>query len=155
MRIKGWDKLNGITYRGYSILNPIYNALQTQYVADIIFLETKERMTLHLDTTAGFQNESYILKLQDSKNRINVQRILTFEMLKTISNFRMVFEMCIEDYLKEVEATWTNQYGTSNVAQAQTAQLPKSSSLMPSFDDFVKMWRTTPVGQFTQTLIEK
>ena len=154
MKIKGWEKLNGITYKGYSILNPIYNAPQTQYIADIMFIETNQRMSLHLDMDAHF-NEPYILKIQDLKNRITIQRKLNFEMLKSISNFRVIFEMCIEDYLKEAEAIWTNQYGTSNVVQAQTAQLPKSSSLLPTFDDFVKMWRTTPAGQLTQTLIEK
>ncbi len=155
MKIKGWEKLNGITYKGYCILNPIHNAIDTQYIADIMFLETKEKLSLHLDTEAGFQNESYILKIKDIKHKITIQRMLNFEMLKSMSTFRQIYEMCIEDYIKEVEETWTKQYGTSNIAQAQTAQLAKSSSLLPTFDDFVKMWRTTPVGQLTQTLIEK
>lgn len=155
MKIKGWEKLNGITYKGYCILNPIHNAVNTQYIADIMFLETKEKLSLTLDTEAGIDSKSFMLKLDDRKNKVIVNRILNLEMLKSISTFRMVFEMCIEDYIQEVEATWTKQYGTSNVAQAQTAQLSKSSSMLPTFDDFVKMWRTTPVGQLTQTLIKK
>ena len=156
MRIKGWEKLNGITYKGYCILNPIHNAIKTQYIADIMFLETKEKLSLRLDTEAGFDNNSFLLTLEDIKNKVIVNRVLNLAMLQSISNFRMMFEMCIEDYLKEVEATWTKQYGTSNVAQAQTTQLPKSSSFsMPTFDEFARLWNKPNHQQLTQTLISK
>lgn len=154
MKISGWEKLSGITYKGYSIINPMVNPESTQYFADILDISTNYKIDLQLDTKAGF-GDSYVLKLSDIKNKVYVQRMIQFDMLKSISNFRMIFEFCIEDYIKEVEATWTNQYGTSNAAQAQTTQLPKSSSVLPSFDDFVNIWRTTPVGQLTQTLINK
>ena len=156
MKIKGWEKLNGITYKGYCILNPIHNAIKTQYIADIMFLETKEKLLLRLDTEAGFDTNSFLLTLDDTKNKVIVNRVLNLAMLQSISNFRMMFEMCIEDYLKEVEATWTKQYGTSNVAQAQTAQLPKSSSFsMPTFDEFARLWNKPNHQQSTQTLISK
>lgn len=155
MKITGWEKLNGITYKGYCITNPIHNAIYTQYIADIMDISTKAKMVLRLDMEAGFDNKTCMLKLEDTKNKVFVNRVLKLEMLESISNFRMMYEMCIEDYINEVEMTWTNQYGTSNIVEAQTAQLPKSSSVLPSFDDFVKIWRTTPVGQLTQTLINK
>ena len=144
MKIKGWEKLNGITYKGYCILNPIHNAIDTQYIADVMFLETKEKLLLRLNTEDGYADiNSFLLTLEDKKNKVIVNRVLNLAMLQSISNFRMMFEMCIEDFIKEVENPSTLQ------------SMPKSSSVLPTFDDFVKMWRTTPVGQFTQTLIEK
>ena len=144
MKIKGWEKLNGITYKGYCILNPIHNAIDTQYIADVMFLETKEKLLLRLNTEDGYADiNSFLLTLEDKKNKVIVNRVLNLAMLQSISNFRMMFEMCIEDFIKEIENPSTLQ------------SMPKSSSVLPTFDDFVKMWRTTPVGQFTQTLIEK
>lgn len=149
MKIKGWEKLNGITYKGYSILNPIFNSFGTKYYCDILDIANRHKMFLTLDTEAGIDNHSFMLKLEDKKNRIIVNRILNLEMLKSISNFRMVFEMCIEDYIKEMESQW------SPFDSGTPQPMPKSSSILPTFDDFVKMWRTTPAGQLTQTLIEK
>ena len=144
MKIKGWEKLNGITYKGYCILNPIHNAIGTQYIADVMFLETKEKLLLRLNTEDGYTDiNSFLLTLEDKKNKVIVNRVLNLAMLQSISNFRMMFEMCIEDFIKEIE----------NPNRLQS--MPKSSSVLPTFDDFVKLWRTTPVGQFTQTLIEK
>lgn len=144
MKIKGWEKLNGITYKGYCILNPIHNAIDTQYIADVMFLETKEKLLLRLNTEDGYADiNSFLLTLEDKKNKVIVNRVLNLAMLQSISNFRMMFEMCIEDFIKEIENPSTLQ------------SMPKSSSVLPTFDDFVKMWRITPVGQFTQTLIEK
>lgn len=149
MKITGWEKLNGITYKGYCIVNPIHNSIYTQYIADIMDVSVS-RMTnieLRLDTDAGFDNDSYTLTLRDKLHNLVIKRVLNIGMLQNISNFRMVFELCIEDYIKEIEKTWTgNPIVTST---------PKSSSALPSFDDFVNIWRTTPVGKLTQTLINK
>lgn len=153
MKIKGWEKLNGITYKGYCILNPIHNAMDTHYLADVMDLTTKQKLSLDLETRDGMRalgNKTlYTIRLEDKRNKIIVQRVLDFEMLKSMSTFRQIFEMCIEDYIKEAEAQWNPFDSTS------PQPMPKSSSILPTFDDFVKMWRTTPVGQFTQTLIEK
>lgn len=154
MKIKGWEKLNGITYKGYCILNPMHNAIYTQYIADVMDLTTKSKMFLRLDMEAGFDNNSFMLKLEDTKNKVIVNRILNLAMLQSISNFRMMFEMCIEDYITEVEKTWT---GDTAIVPADTTIAPpsKSSSLMPTFDDFARMWRQTPIGEMTQALTNK
>lgn len=157
MKITGWEKLNGISYKGYCIVNPIHNQIGTQYIADIMDIANQKRtnMQLRLDTESGFEKKEYTLTIKDKLHNVVIKHILNIEMLKRISNFRMVFELCIEEYIKEVEKTWTSQYGTSNIVQAQTAQLPKSSSVLPSFDDFVNIRRGTPARQLTQTLINK
>jgi hypothetical protein len=142
MKISGWEKLSGITYKGYSIINPMVNPESTQYFADILDISTNYKIDLQLDTEAGF-GDSYLLKLSDIRNKVYVQRMIKFDMLKSISNFRMMFEMCIEDYILEFENLKTIE------------PIAKSSSLIPTFDDFAKMWRQTPIGEMTQALVNK
>lgn len=142
MKINGWEKLRGITYKGYSIINPMVNPESTQYFADILDISTNYKIDLQLDTEAGF-GDSYVLKLSDIRNKVYVQRMIKFDMLKSISNFRMMFERCIEDYVLEFENLKTIE------------PVAKSSSLMPTFDDFAKMWRQTPIGEMNQALINK
>ena len=36
MKIKGWEKISGYTYKGYTIVNPIHNAYETKYEATIL-----------------------------------------------------------------------------------------------------------------------
>ena len=36
MKIKNWDKLSGVTYKGYCIVNPIHNATGNMYYADVL-----------------------------------------------------------------------------------------------------------------------
>ena len=55
MKIKGWEKLNGITYKGYCILNPIHNAMDTHYLADVMDLATKQKLYLELETRDGMR----------------------------------------------------------------------------------------------------
>jgi hypothetical protein len=142
MKISGWEKLSGITYKGYSIINPMVNPESTQYFADILDISTNYKIDLQLDTEAGF-GDSYVLKLSDIRNKVYVQRMIKFDMLKSISNFRMMFEFCIEDYILEFDNLKTIE------------PIAKSSSLIPTFDDFAKMWKQTPIGEMTQALTNK
>ena len=155
MKITGWEKLNGITYKGYSILNPIHNAMDTRYVADVMDLATKQRLSLDLETRDGIRalgnRTLYTIKLEDKRNRIIVQRVLDFEMLKSMATFRQIYEMCIEDYLKEVEESWTKQSGIVNVVQ-NNGTTESWQSKLPTFDDFAKMWKNTPMGQVTNKI---
>ena len=106
MKITGWEKLKGITYKGYSIINPMVNAVYTQYFADVLDIQSHRQMELRLDTDAGFRDSSYVLTIRDRLNNVVVKRIVDFEMLKRISSFRMIYEHCIDDYIREVEKTW-------------------------------------------------
>lgn len=155
MKITGWEKLNGITYKGYSILNPIHNAMDTRYVADVMDLATKQRLSLDLETRDGMMalgNKTlYTIRLEDKRNKITIQRVLDFEMLKSMATFRQIYEMCIEDYLKEVEESWTNQTGIINVVDTNGTTESWQSKL-PTFDDFAKMWKNTPMGQVTNKI---
>ena len=170
MKIKGWEKLHGITYRGYSIINPTHNAIHTQYIADVLDIQTHRKIELRLDMDAGFADESYILTIKDVLNKVVVKRVVDFEMLKSMYNFRQIFELCIEDYIKEVENFWIGSSTNvvtpishsivSNVTKRINGGINQfdtdyGTSSLPTFEDFTKMWRSTPAGKFTQTLINK
>jgi hypothetical protein len=171
MKIIGWEKLKGITYKGYSITNPMVNAIHTQYIADVLDISKSYKMELRLDTDAGFRDSSYVLTISDRLNNVVVKRIVDFEMLKRISSFRMVYEYCIEDYIREVDkgvslgnatnvATPISHSIVSNVTKRINGGMNQfdkdyGTTSLPTFDDFAKIWRSTPVGKFTQTLINK
>jgi hypothetical protein len=43
MKIKGWEKISGYTYKGYCMVNPIHNAGETKYMADILDLNESHK----------------------------------------------------------------------------------------------------------------
>ena len=43
MKIKGWDKISGYTYKGWCIVNPIHNADETKYMADVLNLNLPQK----------------------------------------------------------------------------------------------------------------
>ena len=168
MKITGWEKLHGITYKGYSIINPIHNVIHTQYIADVLDIQLHRKMELKLDTDAGFQNDPYVLTIRDRLNNVVVKRMVDLEMLKRISSFRMIYEYCIDDYIREVEKTWTGSATitstpishsiVSNVTKRINGGINQfdvdyGTMSLPTFDDFAKMRGSTSARQFTQTLI--
>jgi hypothetical protein len=168
MKITGWEKLKGITYKGYSIINPMVNIESTQYFADILDIQSHRQMELRLDTDAGFRDSSYVLTIRDRFYNVVVKRMVDFEMLKRISSFRMIYEYCIDDYIREVEKTWTGSATitstpishsiVSNVTKRINGGLNQfdtdyGTMSLPTFDDFAKMRGSTSARQFTQTLI--
>ena len=42
MKITGWEKISGLTYKGFSIVNPIHDANQEIYYATILNLNPKQ-----------------------------------------------------------------------------------------------------------------
>ena len=105
MKISGWEKLHGITYKGYSILNPIHNAINTQYIADVMDLTTKNKLYMLLDLDSTYNDfgsiKYYALILEDKFSKVKVQRMINYDMLQSMSGFRQIYELCIEDYLKK------------------------------------------------------
>ena len=143
MKISGWEKLHGITYKGYSILNPIHNAINTQYIADVMDLTTKNKLYMLLDLDSTYNDfgsiKYYALILEDKLSKIKVQRMINYDMLQSMSGFRQIYELCIEDYLTESES---KQNGILNVV-ANSGATHSWSQNMPTFDEFRKNWKIT------------
>ena len=107
MKIKGWEKISGYTYKGYTIVNPIHNAGQTSYNATILNLNLpqKPKWELSVLTPAhkfrtGIDRNAdtfYIVMWDDNKNHIS--REITKQRMESISIFRNEFEEMIDEML--------------------------------------------------------
>ena len=103
MKIKGWDKINGFTYKGYCIVNPIHNAPETRYMADVLDLnlEHKPKWELNVLTPKHkfIAGEEFIISLWDD-NRLNTRKAVSKEMISDVSKFRILVEEMIDNLLK-------------------------------------------------------
>jgi hypothetical protein len=102
MKIKGWEKISGYTYKGYAIVNPIHNADETKYFATILDLNdpTKPKWELSVLTPAHKfkigDTFSIILKDNEGRSKINEH---SKEMMSSKQNFRMIFEEMLDEIL--------------------------------------------------------
>ena len=104
MKIKNFDKINGFTYKGYSIVNPIHNANETKYTADVINLSLpqKPKWELNVLTPAfkfkGPDDDTFSIMLWD-ENKLHTTQLMTAKTIKSISNFRQTFEELVDKML--------------------------------------------------------
>ena len=64
MKIEGWDKINGFTYKGYVITNADYDARANSYYADILNLNDSESMGWFMNLWPQ-ENGVHLLKITD------------------------------------------------------------------------------------------
>ena len=144
MKIKGWEKLSGITYKGYCIVNPIHNAHETKYEATILNLNLPQKPKWELsvltpqhkfivgeNTTDGI----FFISMWDD-NKFSATRKMNKQTMKSISNFRQTFEEMVDEILK-----------------IQLTSAPRSSSLNSGISNYVNNSGTTiPYGQLIQSI---
>jgi hypothetical protein len=102
MKIKGWEKLSGFTYKGYTIVNPIHNAEETKYMATILNLNLpqKPKWELSVLTPAHkFKSDNdFSIILRDDENRSTISTI-DKKRMESISIFRQTFEEMVDKML--------------------------------------------------------
>jgi hypothetical protein len=105
MKIKGWEKISGFTYKGYSIVNPImHNATENIYYATVLDLnhvyKPKWDITLSINDTTGVitfrikDNETQLLLAKSHLTKTNIQ---------TLKQFREQYEMLVDDILESAQ----------------------------------------------------
>lgn len=133
MQIKNWDKINGYTYKGYTIVNPAYAVgNQGKYYADVLNLNLPQKPKWTLELTLDKNNT---LILTDT-NGFSIQHLVELVDIRTPGLFRVRFEEIIDEMLK-VQLTSAptpnshsmgnaynkqinpNYYGTINVTSGQ------------------------------------
>lgn len=120
MKIKGWDKINGFTYKGYCIVNPIHNAPETRYMADVLDLNLAHKPKWELNVLTPkhkfIAGEEFIISLWDD-NRLNTRKAVSKEMISDVSKFRMLVEEMIDELLKHrlISATTANSHSYQSV----------------------------------------
>ena len=102
MKIKGWEKISGYTYKGYTIVNPIHNAEETRYEATILNLNLpqKPKWELNVLTPAHKfkQDNHFSITMWDDQDYLT-RRQLTIQRMRSISIFRNTFEEMIDKLL--------------------------------------------------------
>jgi hypothetical protein len=139
MKIKGWEKISGYTYKGYTIVNPIHNAEETKYEATILNLNLpqKPKWELHVLTPAHKfkQDNHFSITMWDDQNFLT-RRQITIQRMRSISNFRNEFEEMVDELLK-----------------IQLISAPRISSLNSGISNHVNNSGTTiPYGQLIQSI---
>jgi len=103
MKIKGWEKISGYTYKGYSIVNPIHNADETSYEATILNLNLPHKPKWELTVLTpqhkfkGY-DDTFSIIVRDDENRSTINSVDKVRM-ESISIFRNTFEEMIDKLL--------------------------------------------------------
>ena len=113
MKIKGWEKISGFTYKGYSIVNPMHNASEDIYYATILNLnhvyKPKWNITLSINDTTGVIN----FRINDNTTQhLLAKSHLTKPNIETLQKFREQYEMLVDDILEGAQS-----YTASKVAR--------------------------------------
>ena len=102
MKIKGWEKISGYTYKGYTIVNPIHNADETMYEATILNLNLPQKPKWELNVLTPKHkwkhDDVFIIIVRDDENRSTINTIDKVCMA-SISIFRQTFEEMVDKIL--------------------------------------------------------
>jgi hypothetical protein len=113
MKIKGWEKIHGYTYKGYCMVNPIHNASEDTYYATILDLNhvvaSKWDITLSINNTTGVITFRI---LDNVTQHLLAKAHLTKTNIDTLQKFRVEYEMLVDDILEQ-----SQQYTASKVAK--------------------------------------
>ena len=118
MKITGWEKINGYTYKGFCIVNPIHNANEDTYFATVLNLNHEHRpkwdITLSAYAVKGvikfsiLDNESQHLLAKAHLTKVNIE---------TPQKFREQYEMLVDDILEEAQSYTKTKTGTTGPSQ--------------------------------------
>jgi hypothetical protein len=103
MKIKGWDKISGYTYKGWCIVNPIHNADETKYMADVLNLNLPQKPKWELSVLVpGYKFKTATDKEFDVMiwGERNVLKKVSKDEMKSINSFRIIFENLIDELIK-------------------------------------------------------
>jgi len=138
MKIKGWEKISGYTYKGYSIVNPIHDAIEEGYFATVLNLNQVYKPKWDIELTTNDTTGVITFRILDNVTQhLLAKSHLTKPNIETLQKFREQYEMLVDDILEEaqsyVKKATTNINGTTGiinqVQSASTNVLYGSSSL--------------------------
>ena len=139
MKIKGWEKISGLTYKGYCIVNPIHDANEVGYFATVLNLNHQQRpkwdITLSINDTTGVVH----FRIKDSVTQhLMAKSHLTKTNIDTLQKFREQYEMLVDDILEEAQsyvkkATTNVNGGTTGIINQVQNAVYGSSSLSNRF----------------------
>jgi hypothetical protein len=163
MKIKGWEKISGFTYKGYCIVNPIHDANEEGYFATVLNLNQVYRPKWDIELRAYAVKGVVKFSILDNVTQhLLAKSHLTKINIDTLQKFREQYEMLVDDILEEaqsyvkkattninggttgiinqVQSTCTNVlYGSSSLSTNTPAHLIQSlQTLQQQIDDYDK-----------------
>jgi hypothetical protein len=105
MKIKGWDKISGFTYKGYSIVNPIHDANEEGYFATVLNLNQVYKPKWDIELTLNNNTGVFTFRILDSATQLLLAKShLTKTNINTLQKFREQYEMLVDDILEEAQS---------------------------------------------------
>ena len=104
MKIEGWDKINGFTYKGYVITNADFDFQANAYHADIFNLNDSNSRVWYLTLFADSENKLGLLRLTDldtSPKSTQIQKGVTKQDIKELKQFISLYEELVDGLLEE------------------------------------------------------
>jgi hypothetical protein len=102
MKIKGWEKISGYTYKGYCIVNPIHDANEEGYFATVLNLNNQQRPKWDIELTLNNNTGVIRFRILDSVTQhLLAKSHLTKSNIETLQQFREQYEMLVDDILEE------------------------------------------------------
>jgi hypothetical protein len=101
MKIKGWEKISGLTYKGYCIVNPIHDAIEEGYFATILNLNEVYKPKWDIELTSNNNTGVIKFRILDSVTQLLLAKShLTKTNIHTLQKFREQYEMLVDDILE-------------------------------------------------------
>ena len=105
MKIKGWKKISGFTYKGYCIVNPIHDANEEGYFATVLNLNQVYRPKWDITLSAYAVKGVVIFSILDNVTQhLLAKSHLTKTNIDTLQKFREQYEMLVDDILEEAQS---------------------------------------------------
>ena len=105
MKIIGWEKINGYTYKGYCIVNPIHNAKEDTYFATVLNLNHEHRPKWDITLVETHSKGVVKFSILDSVTQhLLAKSHLTKVNIETPQKFREQYEMLVDDILEEAQS---------------------------------------------------
>jgi hypothetical protein len=101
MKIKGWEKISGLTYKGYCIVNPIHDANEEGYFATVLNLNQVYRPKWDIELRAIVVKDVITFRIKDNLTTLLLAKShLTKTNIDTLQKFREQYEMLVDDILE-------------------------------------------------------
>jgi hypothetical protein len=140
MKIKGWEKISGYTYKGYCIVNPIHDANEEGYFATVLNLNQVYKPKWDIELRAIVVKGVIKFSIKDSVTQLLLAKShLTKTNIDTLQKFREQYEMLVDDILEGVQhytatkVTKNINGGTKGIINQVQSALYGSSSLSTTF----------------------
>ena len=152
MKIKGWEKISGFTYKGYCIVNPIHDANEEVYYATVLNLnqvyKPKWDMVLSAYAVKGVVKFSI---LDNVTQHLLAKAHLTKVNIETPQKFREQYEMLVDDILEEAQSYTKTKTGTTGPSKGIINQVQNTLYGSSSLSTTTPSSFNTNITNFTTT----